>query len=251
MLDLAVTNYEGETHALYRNRGAGVFSDQRFVSGLAEPTLRQLAFGIVAADLDHDGDLDLAASQRPRARERRRVQPPERLSPAQPGLRQSSPGERGARFREVADPGFSHVGASRGLASGDLDRDGDLDLVFTNVADEVEVYENLRIGPGERPPPEDWAAWLQVDLVRSAGNRFGVGARIEVEAGGRRQVREVTAGSSYLSQSALTAHFGLGSATAVDRLTVRWPEGRVQVIEGLPVNRRLRLVAEGSAGPAG
>ena len=86
------------------------------------------------------------------------------------------------------------------------------------------------------------SSWLQVDLRRSHGNRFAVGARIEIEAGGRRQVREVTAGSSYMSQSALPVHFGLGSATRIDRLIVRWPEGFEKMITDLPVNQRLELV---------
>ena len=140
-------------------------------------------------------------------------------------------------------------------------------LVITNVNDRVEVYENLTIDgessvkrPGERsslrgrsagtersgqesPPRVEalGAAWLQVDLRRASENRYGVGARIEVEAGGRRQIREVRAGSSYMSQSALTAHFGLGSAKHVDRLIIRWPEGEFLTLEKLSVNRWLRV----------
>ena len=228
-LDLAVTNYEGETHGLYSNRGSNVFSDQRFVSGLAEPTLRQLAFGVIAADLDHDGDLDLAVANG-HVRENAAEFDPLSVY-RQPNQVFENLG--GGRFREVLEPGFSYAGASRGLAAGDLDGDGDLDLVVSNVNDQVEVYENLVVsGSG---------SWLQVDFRRSTGNRFAVGARVEVEAAGRRQVREVTAGSSYMSQSALTVHFGLGPARKVDRLSVRWPEGGVEVFEDLPVNRRLRL----------
>ncbi|MCP3964326.1 MAG: CRTAC1 family protein [bacterium] len=233
LLDLVVTNYEGETNALYRNRGSGVFSDHRFVSGLGEPTLRRLAFGTVAGDLDHDGDLDLIFANghvRENAAEFNRSSVYRQPNQVFENL---GPSPSGARFREVADPGFRHLGASRGLGHGDLDRDGDLDLIVTNVNDQAEVYENmLATGTG---------AWLQVDLRRAAGNRWGVGARIEVEAGDRRQVREVTAGSSYMSQSALTVHFGLGPAKKVDRLTVRWPGGGNQVIRDLPVNHRYQV----------
>ncbi len=230
LLDVAVTNYEGETNALYRNRGAGVFSDQRFVSGLAEPTLRRLSFGVVAADFDHDADLDLAVANGHVRENAAEFNP----SSAYQQPNQVFENLGGGRFREVADPGFTFIGASRGLAAGDLDGDGDLDLVVTNVGDQVEVYGNLA-SPAV-------GSWLQVDLRRATGNRFAVGARIEVEAGGRRQVREVGAGSSYMSQSALSVHFGLGTSKRADRLTVRWPEGHVQVIEDLPGNRRLQLV---------
>jgi enediyne biosynthesis protein E4 len=231
-LDLVVTNYEGETHALYQNRGGGVFSDRRFVSGLAEPTLRQLAFGVVAADLDLDGDLDLAAANG-HVRENAADFNPLSVY-RQPNQVFENTGD--GRFREVADPGFAPpAGASRGLAAGDLDGDGDLDLVVSNVGGGVEVYENLAAGR------EDSPSWLQVDLRRATGNRFGIGAKIEIEAAGRRQVREVTAGSSYMSHHALTVHFGLGSARRVDWLIVRWPEGRVQAFEALAVDRRVRL----------
>ena len=234
LLDVVVTNYEGETNALYRKRGSSVFSDQRFVSGLGEPTLRKLAFGVVAGDLDHDGDLDLAAANghvRENAAEFNRssvYKQPNQL------FENASVSVAGARFREVVDTGFDHLGASRGLAQGDLDLDGDLDLVFTNVADEAEVYENLL-------DPEA-GSWVQIDLRRSKGNRFGVGARLELEAAGRQQIREVTAGSSYMSQSSLTAHFGLGKAETVERLTVRWPRGGIQVLRDLPVDRRYVVV---------
>jgi hypothetical protein len=234
-LDLVVSNYEGETQALYANGGGAIFTDKRYVAGLAEPTLRRLAFGIAFADLDHDGDLDLVVANG-HVRENAadfdalsRYRQPNQVFENRSENRSEN---RGGRFFEVPQPGWGHTGASRGLATGDLDGDGDLDLVITNVGDEVEVYENLLEGAG---------AWTRVDLRASVGNRFGVGARIELEAGGRRQIREVTAGSSYMSQSALTAHFGLGAALRVERLTVRWNGDRIRIVGALPAGLRLRL----------
>jgi len=103
-------------------------------------------------------------------------------------------------------------------------------VVGGNSNQPCEVYENVGSAAGH---------WLQVDFAAPAGNRNAIGARLELEAGGlKKQIRDVKTGSSYTSQNALAVHFGLGKAGKVDRLTVRRP-GRVQVFEGLPVDRRV------------
>jgi hypothetical protein len=137
-------------------------------------------------------------------------------------------------FREVQDSGMDVVRASRGLAAGDLDLDGDLDLVFTNSNDLSEVYENVTAPAG---------GWLQVDLAGRGKNTAAIGARLELEAGGRKQTREARTASSYLSQNALTLHFGLGAAERADRLTIRWPDGKVRVLQDPGRNRRI-VIAE-------
>jgi enediyne biosynthesis protein E4 len=113
-----------------------------------------------------------------------------------------------------------------------LDGDGDLEIAVNNSDDFAEVYENV----------STTGSWLAIDLQAARGNRHGIGARLELESAGRRQEREVRTGASYLSQSALTAHFGLGAAPRADRLTVRWPDGKVQVFEDLPARRRVAVV---------
>jgi hypothetical protein len=151
------------------------------------------------------------------------------------------------RFREVTGSGIDAVRVSRGLAVGDLDGDGDLDIAIANCDDVAEVYENLA--------PQ--GNWLAVDLAGRKSEGFGIGAKLEVEAGGRRQMREARTASSYLSQNELTLRVGLGGSAAaspaasanpatpvdIDRLTVRWPSGKVQVFERLPAGRRV-LVPE-------
>ena len=134
------------------------------------------------------------------------------------------------KFREDKATGMDGVRVSRGLAVGDLDGDGDLDVALNNSNEPCEVYENVGAGAGH---------WLQVDFAAPAGNRFAIGARLELEAAGlKKQIRDVKTASSYASQNALAVHFGLGKAEKVDRLTVRRP-GKVQVFEGLPADRKI------------
>jgi len=226
LLDIVVTNYELETNALYRNLGGGAFVDSRSVARLAEPSLMFLAFGITWADFDQDGDIDLVTTNgniNPNAAEflegstyAQRKQVFENLG--------------NGKFRETKEVGMEALAVGRGLAAGDLDGDGDLDVVGNNSNQPCEVYENTGSAAGH---------WLQVDFAAPAGNRFAIGARLELEAGGlKKQIRDVKTGSSYASQNALAVHFGTGKAEKVDRLTVRRP-GRVQVFEGLPADRKL------------
>ncbi len=227
-LDIVVTNFEMESNALYRNQGGGFFVDSRYPLKIAEPSYVPLAFGVALADLDHDADLDLAVANghvrdnasefREHSRYGQRNQIYENLSD---GV-----------FRELAETGLELERVSRGLAVGDLDGDGDLDLAVVNSNDAAEVYENRTDGRG---------SWLLVDLVGRQSNTMGVGARVEIVAGGRRQLREVRTGVSYQSQGATSAHFGLAASTVVDELEIRWPSGKRLRLAAVPAGRRLRV----------
>jgi len=233
-LDLVVTHLDQQTNALYCQRAAGLFLDCRFPAGIADVSVPHVGFGVAFADLDDDGRLDLAIANghilhnveamRSGATYRQRNQVLRNLG--------------GGRFAEVADAGLDAVRASRGLAVGDLSGDGALDLAIGNSNDAVELYENRSPARGGH---------LRVDLAGAPPNRGAVGARVEVETADGRQVREARAGSSYLSQHEATLHFGLGAAPRVERVRVRWPDGRRSELRDAPSGARLRLSAPGAA----
>ncbi|MEZ5332983.1 MAG: CRTAC1 family protein [Thermoanaerobaculia bacterium] len=225
--DLVVTNFERETNALYRNLGGGVFVDSRYPMRVAEASLPKLAFGVALADLDNDGDPDLAIANGHVSDNASDLDPSSRYAQANQVMENV-----GGRFVEVPDSGLDVVRPSRGLATGDLDGDGDLDLVIVNSDQPVEVYENVGDHEG---------AWLQVDLSAAVSAPQGIGARVRALAGDRRAIAEVRTASSYLSQSSLAVHLGLGAVEVVEALEVVWPSGERQRLEGLPARRRVRL----------
>ena len=120
-----------------------------------------------------------------------------------------------------AGPAFTTEHVSRGLAVGDVDNDGALDLLVTTNGQNAELLRNSGTGAGHS---------LLVRLRGMEANWQAIGARVRVTTGSRTQLRDVKAGSSYLSQSDLRAHFGLGAATRADRVEVRWPDGRVESV---------------------
>ncbi len=230
--EIVVTNFDMETNSLWGNLGDNLFTDRRFLARIAGPSLYKVGFGVAFADLDLDADADLAIANG-------HILPNIEQFPDKKGntYRQANQvleNEGDGRFREEKEAGLTVIRSSRGLAVGDLDGDGDGDLVITNSDEPAEVYDNISSPTGR---------WLAVALAAPSGNRFGIGAALELDLGAKKQFGEVRTSSSYLSQNELAVRFGLGAAARVD-LEVRWPDGRRQRLLGLPQNARVQIVRD-------
>jgi enediyne biosynthesis protein E4 len=151
------------------------------------------------------------------------------------------------RFRNIRNGKFERIGAApgsglalaltaRGLAVGDLDGDGRLDVVMNNIDSGPAVLRNTASPAGN---------WLAVRLVADTlkkNPRGAIGARVYVTTGKTRQRRDVVSGTSYASQNDLAVHFGLGPATSIDKLEIKWPDGSLQTVRVPGVNRRITVV---------
>ena len=217
-LDLFETHFSGDYNTLYRNEDARFFRDVSYQVGLAEVSMPPVSWGTGFFDFDNDGDLDLFVANG-------HVYPAVDYydlgtTYAQRNFLFENQGK--GRFAEVSalsGSGFAVEKVSRGAAFGDYDNDGDVDILVLNVDDTPTLLRND--GGNQRH-------WLYLSTVGIQSNRNGIGTRVTAVAGGHTQIREVMVGGSFLSQSDLRVHFGLGEAEKVDRLEIRWPSGVVQ-----------------------
>jgi hypothetical protein len=227
-LDIVKTNFAGDTSSLYQNQGDGFFEDATFQAGLGRNT-RFLGWGAMFMDFDNDGWADIFLCNG-------HVYPEVAETSIEYGYRQRKVLYRNLRNGKFADvslemgPGIVETVPGRGCALGDFDNDGDLDVVVNCVND---VPQLLRCDNTTKN------SWIQIKCVGTKSNRSAIGTRIYCAAGDHRQMDEVRSGGSYLSQSDLRVHFGLGSAQQVD-LEIRWPGGAVEKFAGVAANRRYR-----------
>ena len=223
-LDIVITNFQDQTNSLYHNAQSGFFTEMSFAKGIGEKSLPYLAWGVDFIDFNNDGWLDLFIANGHLDDNISEIDPIGTY--AQPN--QLFLNDRGVRFTENSDAAIAQQKVSRGTAFGDIDNDGDIDIVISNLKDTPTVLRNNGANASQ---------WLAVKLIGTHCNRDAIGARVTVVSGGLTQMREVKSGSGYLSQNDLRLHFGLGAATSVDTLTVRWLCGGVQTLQNVETNQ--------------
>jgi predicted nucleotidyltransferase len=223
--DLVVSNFAQAYTTLYHNEGGGTFADVSFQTGMAATLGPYLGWGIAFVDLDNNGWLDVFVAN----------------GHVYPGIERTGTSTYhqrnqvfrntdGRRFRDVsaeAGGGLLVQKSSRGAAFGDYDNDGDIDVLVIDIDDRPTLLRNDSAG----------GHWITIRLVGTTSNRDAIGARVTLEAGGRRQVAEIRSGGSYTSHNDVRAHFGLADRTRVERIEIRWPDGTTESAEGLAADR--------------
>jgi hypothetical protein len=236
-LDIFKTNFSDDTATLYRNLGDGTFDDKTFPAGFGLNT-QYLGWGVMFLDVDNDGWPDLLLVNG-------HVYP--EVDSQHLGSNFQEPkilyhNNGNGTFTDISDiagPGITAVSSARGLAVGDLWNDGRLSAVISNMnAPPMLLVNDVR----------NRNHWIAFHAIGSKSNRDGIGAKISVKAGARTLVDEVRSGSSYVSNSDMRVHFGLGSATKIDWVQVRWPSGLLERFENLPVDS-IHTLKEGSGTP--
>jgi hypothetical protein len=226
-LDLVLTTFAHDRYALYRNLDGRHFEDASTSAGIAAPTFVRMGWGAAFLDADLDGKLDLFFANGhifpdidkfPELRETYRQKNQLLLN-------------AGGTFRDVSEragAGLQLAAVGRGLAVGDLDNDGDLDVIVTNTDDAPTLLENRQ---------QTKHHWIAVRPIAASGNRFGIGAKVTIAASGSKQIREIRSGGSFLSQNDLRAYFGLGDYAGPVDVDIRMPGGRRWQWKQLPSDR--------------
>lgn len=230
---IAITNFDNEMIGLYRADGHGNLIDVAVQTGVGLPSKTTLGFGCAFADCDLDGSLDLIAINGHIDDTVRNVR---NVGYAQPPQLFLNDGK--GNFREVgaeAGGGFSQPKIGRGLAIGDFDCDGDLDVLMTTNNGPAYLFRNDQTGGNHS---------IRFRLIGTKSNRDAIGARLRLFAGGRVQTRMVRSGSSYLSQSQLPVTFGVGREDKIERMIVDWPSGRIEEFKQLAAGKSYEI-AEG------
>ncbi len=243
---VAITNFDNEMIGLYRALGNGTYQDIATQAGVGLPSKTTLGFGCMFLDANLDGALDLAAANGHIDDTVRSIRG--NVGYAQPPqLFLNNFVNQGKRtFRDVTSEigdAFGQPKVGRGLAIGDFDRDGDLDILITTNNGPAYLYRNDQLA-GNRS--------IRFHLVGKQSNRDAIGATVRIYHEGVTQSRLVKTGSSYLSQSELPVTFGLGKRDKIERVVIQWPNGRTEEYKNLAAGKAYECVeSEGIKPTAG
>ena len=233
-LDVVKTHFADDIPSLFRNLGKGLFEDVAVAAGLAVEN-RYVEWGAGLPDLDNDGLPDLFYVTGNVYPEIERTLPQYAHRSPRFVFRNTD----GSTFVNVTsssgDAAVPH--SSRGAAFGDVDNDGDVDVLIMNMNEPPSLLENQYAGG---------RGWIAVKLEGTVSNRSAIGATVVVTAGGTRQARAVLSQSSYYSHDDLRLHFGLGAQSKADRIDVTWPSGKVQSLDNVPGRRVVTIKEDGA-----
>ncbi|MGH9850609.1 MAG: CRTAC1 family protein, partial [Blastocatellia bacterium] len=231
--DLIVTNFADQYNTIYHKNADGTFTDLSRATKTADVSMPYVGWGVKFFDYDHDGWLDLLVVN----------------GHVYPQIEGAFPGgeyrQRKLFYRNLRNGTFEDLSksvgeavkerrASRGAAFGDYDEDGDVDVIVNDLDGPPML---LRNDGGAQA-----GNWIKLQLAGTKSNRNAVGAKVELKAGGLTQIDEVHAGDSYISHSDWRLHFGLGKATTVDEITIRWPSGKIEKLTKVAVNRVMKII---------
>ena len=228
---IVITNFDNEMIGLYHYVGRG-YDDVAMQEGLGAASRNTLGFGCVFFDVDLDGRLDIAVANG-------HIDETVRNIRGNVGYAQAAQlflNAGGGKFRDVAGEvggGFEQPKVGRGLAVGDFDRDGDLDLLLTTNNGGAYLYRNDLMNANRS---------IRFRLVGTKSNRDAIGATVHVFANGQHQTRMVRSGSSYLSQSELPVTFGLGKTGQIERVVIEWPSGRNEEYNNPAAGKAFQIV---------
>jgi hypothetical protein len=237
---IAITNFDNEMIGLYRATKPGVYDDVATVAGIGAASKNTLGFGCLFLDVDLDGYLDLAAANGHIDETVRNIRG--NVGYAQPPQLFLNLGN--GKFRDVASEtggGFDTPRVGRGLAYGDFDRDGDLDILLTTNNGPAVLFRNDQRA-GNRS--------IRFELRGTKSNRDGIGTSVSIFLGDQHQSRLVRGGSSYLSQSELPVTFGVGKRDKIDRAVIDWPSGRSEEFKGLQAGKTYKCLEGKGIEPA-
>ena len=234
LLDLIAVNYQQQPNALYRNDNGSFFTDVSFVAGMAD-SLPYVGWGADFFDVDNDGDKDLLIANG-HLQDTVEAYDGTTTYPQRNYLLINNGQGRFVDVSMKAGSGLASRKVSRGVATGDYDNDGDLDMLICNADDTPQLLRNDSGNQGN---------WILIRTIGTRSNRAGIGTRVKIQADDLTQIDEVRGGSGYLSQNDLRLHFGIGTHKRIDRIEARWPSGIVDIIRDVAPNQII-TITEGS-----